>query len=338
MSTEHKIEDRVLSAVTDFVASLNASDSGVGDMSQLIEVTSSLSLSNLDEWERLIRSGIYQATTSHKPSKWKFWSAPTPFPTWIDLCNGDGFKRERTLRALTGPAPNCFFLAMAVRRLNDWVPQVRAAARDQLLPIAAASKPADVAAVLCSVLPHWSSWGRMDAVDEQALLGLASIEAVTCSLKSHLLSTAAGPLSSVLAQAGRTPALDLFLPEIASKAIQPAVRAKAYRALLDGKMVWLEGRKWEWTDVRYCKGHFKAIHGERPLSISVPLEEALKAATEDRSPFVRGVAGAVLIRESQQLGSFAVQLATTLASDRHPSLSARGKFLLKSLTQTASQT
>lgn len=333
MASKQEIEDHVLSAITEFVASLNSGGSAHANMSQLIEATSSITLANLDEWERVVRTGIYLATKNHKPSKWRFWSTPTPFPTWIDLCNGDGFKRERTLRTLTGSAPNSFFFALAVRRLNDWVPQVRAAAREKLMSIAIASNPDDVTSVLMSTLPHWNSWGRMEASDKQALLEIASIEAVACSLKSQIISTASGPLAEVLAQMGRTSVLDASLPEIARKAVQPAVRAKAYRALLDGRMVWLEGRKWEWTDVRYCKGHLKAIHGSRTISITCPKEEALRAAIADRSAFVRGVAGTALMQTSEELGTLAFELATTLASDKHPSLSARGNFLLKSLAQ-----
>jgi len=331
VASQQETNDRVLAAVIKFVVSLN-SDRCVGaEMSPLIEATASLTLANLDEWERLIRSGIYLAKNSDQLPKWKFWAKPSPFPIWIDLCNGDGFKREQTLRALTGSAPNSFFFALAARRLNDWVPQVRAAAREKLPSIAIASNPADVASVLSSVLPHWNSWGRMEASDRQVLLDIASVEAVACKLKLQILSTVAGPLAEVLAQTGRSPALDACLPEIASKAVQPAVRAKAYRALLEGKMVWLEGRKWEWTDVRYCKGHLKAIHGNRPLSITFPRPEAFRAAIADRSAFVRGVAGTVLMQESEQLGALAIELATTLASDKHPALSARGNFLLKGL-------
>lgn len=331
MASQQETSDRVLAAVIEFVASLSSGASVKAEMSPLIDATSSLTLANLDEWERLIRTGIYLAKNSDNPPKWKFWSTPSPFPTWIDLCNGDGFKRERTLRALTGSAPNSFFFALAVRRLNDWVPHVRAAAREKLLSIAIASNPTDVVTVLSSVLPHWNSWGRMEASDRQVLLDIASVEAVACNLKLQILCAAAGPLAEVLAQTGRTPALDACLPEIACKAIQPAVRAKAYRALLEGKMVWLEGRKWEWTDVRYCKGHLKAVHGNRPLSIRFSRQEALKAAIADRSAFVREVVGTVLMRESEQLGSLAFELATTLASDKNPSLSARGNFLLKGL-------
>ncbi|MDO8927111.1 MAG: hypothetical protein Q7U94_09400 [Sideroxyarcus sp.] len=333
MSLQREMEDRVLTAVSQFASSLTSGRKVVADMSALVEATSRLPLSNLGNWERLIRTGLHLASANSKPAKWKFWARPAPFLTWIDLCSGDGFKRERTLRILSGAAPNRFFLAMAARRLNDWVPQVRSAARDQLPSIAVASNPEDVVDVLCAVFPHWSSWGRMDTEGKQALLRIASIEAVTHSLKSRLVSATAGPLASVLAQAGQTPVLDADFPEIASSAIQPSVRAKAYKFLLDGKVVWLAGRKWEWTDIRYCKGYLKPMLCDRPLSVKIPLEETLRAASVDRSAIVRRVAADVLIRESGTISSVAFQMATMLASDSHPAVAARGRFALKKLSQ-----
>lgn len=333
MSRQHEIEDKVLSAVSEFASSRNSAGKVVADMSALIEATSLLSLSNLDNWERLIRSGLYLTSTNSKPAHWRFWSKPAQFLTWIDLCSDDGYKRERTLRALSGAAPNRFFFAMAVRRLNDWVPQVREAACEQLPSIAVASKPEDVVDALCAVLPHWNSWGRMEAKCKQTLLEITLIEPITRSLKSRLISAAAGPLASVLAQAGQTPALDAYLPEIASNAIQPSVRAKAYKSLLDGKVVWLAGRKWEWSDIRYCKGYFKPLFCNRTLSVKSPFENTLRAASEDRSAIVRRLAGDVLIRDSGTIGSVALQLATVLASDSQPSVAERGKFALKKLSQ-----
>lgn len=333
MSLQREMEDHVLSAVSEFVASLNSGSGVVADMTGLVEVTSSLPLSNLEYWERLIRSGLYQAAAHAKPAKWKFWDKPTPFLTWIDLCSGDGFKRERTLRILAGRAPNRFFFAMAVRRLNDWVPQVRSAAREQLPSIAVASNPEDVVDVLCAVLPHWNSWGRSEDEGRQTLLTIASTESIAQVLKSRLISAAAGPLASVLAQVGKSYVLDAHLPQIASSAIQPSVRAKAYRSLLDGKATWVAGRKWEWTDIRYCQGHFMPMLCDRPLTTKKPLEETLRAASSDRSAFVRRVAGDVLIRELETLGAVGFQLANILASDGNPSVAERGKFALKKLSQ-----
>jgi len=326
---EHKEE--VLLSVRQFAQSINCGRKVVADMSLLVDATSRLSLSNLDVWERLIRWEIYNALEAFTPTKRKLWAQPTPFLTWIDLCSGDGFKREKTLRSLSGAAPNSFFFALAVRRLNDWVPQVREAAREQLPIIVKQSDPEHVVDVLCVTLPHWNSWGRMEESDKQVLMDITSIEEVAKSLKERIISTSSGPMTSILAQAGRTETLDRYLGEIAKEAIQPSVRAKAYRCQFEGKMVWFEGRKWEWTDKRYGEGRLKPILSERTVSVASPFLETLKLAAIDQSPMVRRVAGEMLIRDLKTIGAESIKLAELFASDSSPSVAERGKFALKRL-------
>ena len=96
--------------------------------------------------------------------------------------------------------------------------------------------------------------------------------------------------------------------------------------------MWVAGRRWEWTDIRYCKGHYMTTLCDRPLTTRTPLEETLRSASSDRSPVVRRVAGDVLIRELGTLGNVGFELANTLASDSHSSVAERGKFALKKLS------
>lgn len=243
-----KYEDEVIAAVKKLAHSVN-SDGKAADLSSLIDITSRLPLTNLESWESLLRwQFIRTEECSSSSFRWKFWSKPQPRPkpapplTWIDICNRDGFKREKALRSLSGAAPNSFFFALVTRRLNDWVPQVRCAARESLPAIAQASDPEHVVDVLCIILPHWNSWGRMEDADKQVILDTISLKKVAHALKLRIISTASGPMTSILAQTGRTAVLDSHLDEIAQKAIQPAVRAKAYRCQLEGKMVWFAGK------------------------------------------------------------------------------------------------
>ena len=48
------------------------------------------------------------------------------------------------LRTLSGTGPNCLCFALAVRRINDWTPQVPEAAQKQGPKIAQASNPEHV--------------------------------------------------------------------------------------------------------------------------------------------------------------------------------------------------
>lgn len=329
----HKIEyeNEVLLAVKDCAYSINSGSKVVANMALLIEATSSLPLTHLDAWERFIRWEFQKELDNSTPAKWKVWVKPTPFLTWIDLCSGDGYRREKTIQTLSGAAPNSFFFALAIRRLNDWVPQVREAAREKLLKIALESDQEQVAEVLCATFPHWSSWKRMEEDDKKILLDIASIESVADSLKSRIITSTAGPMTSILSQVGRIEVLDGFLEEIAMSAIQPSVRAKAYRSLMENRMVWHDGRKWVWTDIRYCKGRQQPIICDRNLSIETNFIDNLKSAVVDKSSVVRRVAGELLIKELELVGEESGELAEKLATDSSPPVSERGKFALKQL-------
>ncbi len=339
------LEEELRVAVRTFSSSLSSTGPVVGDMSALIRATLSLPLSNLAYWERSIRDEHSLARRAYADSRARGWRAlfsftgakeraePGSLLTWIDLSSHDGYVRERTLRTLSGAAPNSFFLALAARRLNDWVPQVRAAAREAIPKLARTSDPENVVDALCAMLPAWTSWGRMEEMDKQVMAELTSIDPVAELLTHRLISSAAGPMSSVLSQALRSAFLDENLAKMATDAIQPAVRARAYRALLVRKAVWVEGRKWQWTDVRYCLGRLNNVFGERPLTVRRPpvLMELLDSAATDPSPVVRRVAAEALVREMSNLGSSALPLARKFAGDTSPSVAERGVFVLQRL-------
>jgi hypothetical protein len=331
MQTPDNLEEIIKLAVRDFARSIHASSNIIADMTALIAATSYLPLSNLDYWESLIRYEFFLVMERHSPPKWKIWAKPSGMLTWIDLISRDGYKREKTLRTLSGPAPNRFFFALLLRRLNDWVPQVRQAAREKLLLIAQASDPTHIVDALYVTLLHFNSWGRMNESDKKILLSILCRKDVASVFKERILLAPSGPMTFIMSQIGRTPVLDADLSEIAKNAIQPSVRAKAYRSQFEGAMTWCEGRKWEWTDVRYCKGHFKPIISKRELTVVTPLLETLKSASIDLSPMVRRIAAEILIRELKNIGNEAWSMASIFASDRSASVAERGGFALKQL-------
>ncbi|WP_258955831.1 hypothetical protein [Shewanella woodyi] len=103
------MEDRIVSTVKEFANSIKPGSKILADMSSLVEATSQIPLSNFDYWERLIRSEFSLAMRENAPSKWKPWSKPIEILTWLDLTSWDGYRREKTLRTLSGAAPNTFF-------------------------------------------------------------------------------------------------------------------------------------------------------------------------------------------------------------------------------------
>ncbi|HYE70938.1 MAG TPA: hypothetical protein VD932_05365 [Aquabacterium sp.] len=338
-----QLEEGLRAAVRSFAASMSSTSPVVADMSTLVRATSTLPLFNLAYWERLIRDEFELARPVcpiAESSGWRALLASTVSKgkeraerhlTWIDLNSRDGRERERVLRTLAGPAPNSFFFALAARRLNDWVPQVRAAAREAIPRLALSSDPEHVVETLCAMLPSWIAWGRAEESDRQVIATLTTSPGVAASLKRRLFESTAGPMPVVLSQALQTKVFDEDLADIAAKAIQPAVRARAYRTLLMGKAVWVAARRWQWTDVRYCQGRVTNVLGERPLTVSPMLLDTLIAAAADQSSLVRRVAAEALVREMGHLGDAVLPLARQFAHDPSPPVAERGAFILQRL-------
>ena len=333
MQRSQVVEEKVVRAVKDFAFSINSGSKVVADMTSLIDATSQLPLKSFDYWERIIRSEFSLALRELEPPKWRIWPNPKELLTWLDLISWDGYKREKALRTLSGSAPNAFFFSLAVRRLNDWVPHVREAARETLPELAKATAPDFVVEALLTALSNWNSWGRIEDADKKILLQIISQKDIANSMRSRLISSSAGPMPSLFSQLGRTNILDDYLPEIANLAVQPAVRAKAYRSLLERRIAWIEGRKWKWTDIRYCEGRMTPIVSERKLNIKVPTLELLKCSAEDRSSVVRRVSAEVLIRDLEGVGVHARVLAEKFASDQSSAVSERGRFALHKLQE-----
>ncbi len=291
------MKDRIISAVKNFANSINSGSKVVADMSELVEVTTKLSHSRFDYWACLIRTEYFSALRESAPPKRKVSSKPKELITWLDLISWDGYRREKALRVLSGPAPNTFLFYLAIRRFNDWVPQVRGAARAKLPEIAKSTDPKYVAEALCITLSNWTSWGRIEEGDKEILLQIICEKEIAESLRTKLISSASGPMSSLFSQLGRTPILDGKIDEIASLAVQPSVRAKAYRSLFEGRIVWIEGRKWGWTDIRHCESKLAPIVAQRDQETRIPLLVLLKRSSEDRSSIVRRVSAQFLIQE-----------------------------------------
>ncbi len=326
MKVEPQIEQAVIEAVEMYVDSIVSGKNLVADISSLSDATSALPLKSIDEWERLIRNVFYESLNNKRPI-WHAWKTPRIL-SWVDVISWDGRIRERALRAINGAAPNCFFLIFAIRRLNDWVPEVRAAAREKMLAIAEASKPEDVANAIFFTLRHLNSWGRMEREDKDLLLKIVSNSKVIKVLKKKIITDKIGPISTVFSQIGRVDCLDDQLLDIAKGAAQPAVRARAYRSIFEGSMSWLEGRRFEWTDKRYGLGRIKAVRSEREIACSYDISEILKHACEDHSPMVKRIAIEIIIRDMEKVGDWAIEKVKIFAGDKSKSVQEIANFAL----------
>ncbi len=300
-------------------------------MARVASETKSIPLRRMDDWERTIRAELWSAEPGNSEASWKFWVRPRRLTSWLDLCSHDGHKREAALRATSSGAPSAFLLTLAFRRLNDWVPQVRSAAREVLPELASNSAPEDVANALWSLLAHWNTWGRLEPADKDAVATIASVEPVALALRSKIMNATVGPAALVLSQSARLGIFDSWIQEVAQGAAQPAARARAFRWLFLGRTTWVVGRKWRWTDLAYCKGKLEPILESRDIPTNWSFAMTLGAAMADRSPMVRRVAAEFLIRELPSLGENALPLAQRTASDMSPSVARLGHFALKQL-------
>lgn len=334
MKDYRKTKNDIVLAIEAFTRSIDSSNDYRGDMSSLVQVTSNLKLVRLGYWERLIRSELDSNLYLTAQSKWARWFKPAPKLTWLDIVNADGYKREKSLRALSKDgAPNAFSLALAVRRLNDWVPQVRTAAREVLPSLLKSTEPKYVTEVLCMLLINWHSWGKMEEIDKHLFLDMVISEEMALLLKSRLISSTSGPMPSLLSQIGRTGILDNYLNEIASNAVQPYVRAKAYRSLFEGRMTWVKGREWQWIDKYYGEKKLIPIIAERKIDVQTPFLELLNRSAVDRSAIVRQVSAEFLIRNIENLGIQTRAFAEKFAADKSVNVAEQGRFVLRKLDE-----
>lgn len=239
---------------------------------------------------------------------------------WAHLCNRNGYIREKTMRIVTGPAPDVESFEGAMQRLNDWVPQVREAARENLMRIVNETDPEIVVDVLFKILRKCKYWVHFTDLEREVLLKIISTERVISLLKTRILISASGQIREVISEMGRCDAIDPFLEEIAIKSIQPAARAYAFRCLLKGEFEW---RVWQ--------GHWT----KRSLTVNPLFTELLTLASRDRSSIVRRQAGDILCDNYHKLNpSISLELANILAQDKSNTVAERGKWVLNKMRST----
>lgn len=247
---------------------------------------------------------------------------------YLFLFHRDGFIREQALGRIDGPLQSAFLFAAIAWRLNDWVEPVRqAAARcaSRCFPSTDASIVAEAALAL---LARENSWGRWSD-GRSALFKAFARPDVADALAVAIRTRPAGPMATVLRYALRDSGLDSSLPQLASDAVQPAVRAVAVQALIDGRATWPSGRTWQWVNKPMGIRRWETQYSHRPLACSAARIPLLEAASRDPFATVRRVAASALIR--YELGTEqARRIAAPLLNDRSPSVRQRAEFIFKS--------
>lgn len=331
MRLQNNLQQEVIASIKKSLSYDDSYHNLMPDIMPFITATSKLPLKNLDSWELLIGWEIPSSLQAHDSKYTEEQNDLRGSFAWLDICNANGFIRESALKTLSEGAPNNFLFALLIRKLNDWVPQVRNAACDTLPLIAKLSDPEIVVDALFATLPYWDSWGRIGDTEKNILMKIISMDRVAASLKDRIILATTGPVVAIFTQLGRTNAIDAFLSEIAESSIQPSLRAKAYRCQFEGRFIWVEGRSWQWTDKAYGIRRPVPVLNNRRIDTARPFLENLKMAISDRSPKVRRIAGEMLIKELDNIGEEALRWTEILASDISPSVAERGRYALAAL-------
>ncbi|WP_265563889.1 hypothetical protein [Sphingomicrobium arenosum] len=264
----------------------------------------------------------YRIATRHKEQIMEAPGLATPF-----LLHRDGRLREIALQRLVDGLPSPFVVTLLAYRLNDWVPEVRRAARDaacRVLPRTDATAIAIAAETLLLRFHAWSRW-RSERGPLDAALGR---EDVMAALAQRLERATTGPAARLLSNSLRYPAIDCQLERLASDAKTPALRALALRTMLAGEARWPVGWAYEWAGVSMREQRRVRRFEARPLTIAIDAGPLVHAAASDRSVLLRREALDAVIRYQVDAAT-GLAIAARLANDPSPSVRERAAFIAR---------
>lgn len=246
---------------------------------------------------------------------------------YLFLFHRDGRLREAALRKMSGPIPSAFIFVALAWRLNDWNAQVRAAAADCAKRLFPLTRPEIIAAGALTLLRRDRRWGRWH--EERLILDqLFARPDVSEQLADILATRSTGPSASILRQALRSGWMDAYLSQLAADAVQPAVRAVAVQALIEGSASWPNGWRWRWIDKSMGVKRAETVFETRGLTVKPDRTAQIEAGLRDRSAAVRNAAISGLIRYRDEVPECA-QLAEPLLADRSRRVRERAEFLLR---------
>jgi hypothetical protein len=247
---------------------------------------------------------------------------------WLFLFHHSGFVRESALNAITNPPNSPFFLSAIILRLNDWVEPVRIAATQCAVRIFPSVRPEIAADLSLHFLHYYWTWGRWLGGERAVLDELFGRGDVIARLADRLVEGATGALATCLRHALRYPAIDKYLPLLASSARQPAVRATALQSLISRRASWPVGHRYQWVDKIYGTQKLVLVVEDREISVETPVVQLIRDGLADRSAVVRRVAADALIANRRTFPDMEGVVASLLR-DRSPSIRERADFLVR---------
>lgn len=248
------------------------------------------------------------------------------------IFHGDGHMREAALTAWTGPIDSPFIFTAWVYLLNDWCEPVRDAAyrrARELFPQMPANVIASAAFYLFAQIPKLERWG----FDERTYIESAMYrQDVKEAFEKQLMQRPAGHVSLIFRHALKRPEFDGRLPEFATHAALPHVRAIAYECLLLRRARWREGFRYQWIDKSHGLRQRVPNFVERKIEHQLDLEELLRQGAHDHAVVVRKVIASTLIKLRTELSSEMREIGEVLAQDRSKSVRSKAEFFLSKLS------
>ena len=250
-----------------------------------------------------------------------------PDYAWLFLFHPNGHIREAALRHVNTPPNSSFFLSALAWRLNDWVGQVRQAAKHCIERIAAGVSPEIAAETGLYLLSRHLIWERWRDEAETLDLILAR-EDVIAAIADRLRMQTNGPMAACLRNALQHSSIDRHLPALAARAVQPSVRAVAYQCLISGKARWQIGYEWIWIDRVYGLRKRIPTFETRELMRDHAAATYIADGLLDKSAFVRKIVADVMIVVRSQIPNER-DLVALIAEDPIPAVRSRADFMLR---------
>ena len=258
--------------------------------------------------------------------------AAQPDVAYLFIFHRNGFLRERALNQLHGPIESAFYVTVLAYRLNDWVPQVRAAAArcaDRVLPSTSPEIIAEAAMFLLGRRFAWGRWKKEAESLDQALSRRDVVDAIA----DVLLHARSGPMGAILRHATRWAAIDRHLEELSTGAFLPSVRAIALQVQIDGVARWPVGWTKQWTNKIYGEYRPVRAYDERPVTGCRALETCVKQGARDRSAAVRKIAATALVKVRATLSNRDL-IVGLLEHDSSAAVRQRVEFVKRSIPPT----
>jgi hypothetical protein len=253
----------------------------------------------------------------HRGGNW-FWFSKSQQPEIepaapLLMFNHSGYIREEALEKMRELPQSALFIAALVLRMNDWVPQVRAAAEacaQRTLPNVSASAIVGALPFLLGRLESLSRWnGIPDIVVSTLSRSDCKSEFVSLLFKQNEVR------ASAVRTALRLGIIDKNVINLAQRAKRPEHRAVILKSLIDSEVTWVAGYGRQWVDKTYNISRRVPILARRPLNSALPIEDLIRQGAEDRNVIVNKVAANGLVKHAASVDDIARLMRVFEASE-----------------------